>query len=178
MDKISSRKTLWIVGMMGAGKSTVGPVLAKSLGMDFVDSDREIERREGKSIPQIFAERGEHGFRLAEFKAIKELAGKDLGVALGGGAIAEEEMPKFLSGTGTVIYLVAKPETLIRRIASDSGRPLLSGLDDEERREVLDTLLRQRGSSYETASVRVSTDGLNPLQIARKVEEKLERRKS
>ena len=71
MDKISSRKTLWIVGMMGAGKSTVGPVLAKNLGMGFVDSDREIERREGKSIPQIFAERGERGFRLAEFKAIE-----------------------------------------------------------------------------------------------------------
>ncbi len=177
MDKISNSKTLWIVGMMGAGKSTVGPVLADNLGMDFVDSDREIERSEGKSIPQIFAERGEHGFRLAEFKTIKKMAGKDLVVALGGGAIAEEEMPQFLSSTGTVIYLVANPETLIGRIASNSDRPLLSGLDNEERREVLDKLLRQRGPNYETASVRVSTDGLSPAQIARKVEEKLERRK-
>lgn len=176
MDKSGDQRTLWLVGMMGVGKSTVGPVLAEKLGLEFLDSDHEIERREGQSIPQIFEERGEPGFRLAEFSAIEELAGKHAVVALGGGAIAETDMSKFLSSTGTVIYLKATPATLLERIGKNSDRPLLAGLDAKCRGEVLEQLLRERSSAYETASVNIGTDGLNPEQVTQRIEEHLGRK--
>ena len=105
---------MWLVGMMGAGKSAVGPALAQRLECDFVDSDAEIEREAGCSIAELFAAEGEPCFRERERAAIEKLAGRPAVVALGGGAPAQPGAGEWLAATGCVVYLRARPETLVR----------------------------------------------------------------
>ncbi|PHS29253.1 MAG: shikimate kinase AroK [Methylophaga sp.] len=124
---------IFLVGPMGAGKSTVGRQLARSLGRDFYDSDKEIEKRTGVSISWIFEMEGESGFRSREQKVLDDLTGlKDIVLATGGGAILSEENRRHLRSRGQVIYLSASVEQLFRRTAKDKNRPLLQ-TDDPER---------------------------------------------
>lgn len=164
--------------MMGVGKSTVGPALASLLGRNYLDADREIERREGRSIPELFSERGEAGFRKAERETIAALAGQRLVVALGGGAICQPGAPELLSQTGCVVYLKARVETLLERIGNDGGRPLLADLSPEARLARLTELLEERAEAYETAAISADTETGDPEEIARRVAKKLEERLS
>jgi shikimate kinase len=132
---------------MGAGKSTVGKQLAKALGRDFYDSDKEIEKRTGVSISWIFEMEGEAGFRAREQKVIDELTSlKDIVLATGGGAILAEENRRALRSRGHVVYLSASLEQLLRRTSKDKSRPLLQTDDPKQK---VNELLEQRGPLYQ-----------------------------
>ena len=144
--KIVITGNVFLVGPMGAGKSTVGRNLAKVLGRDFFDSDKEIEYRTGVSISWIFEMEGEAGFRLREKKVIEELTGlKDIVLATGGGAVLDEDNRRVLRSRGHVIYLSASVEQLMRRTAKDKNRPLLQTDDPEQK---IQHLLEQRAPLY------------------------------
>ena len=139
---------IFLVGVMGAGKTTVGRLLAKKLGRRFLDSDHEIEARCGVSIPVIFEMEGESGFRKRESQVIDELTQQtDLVLATGGGAVLAPENRQHLHERGFVIYLRANPHELWMRTRNDKGRPLLNNQDPkgtlEKLYEVRDPLYRE-----------------------------------
>lgn len=147
---------IFIVGPMGAGKSTIGRQLAKKLRLKFYDSDREIERRTGVSVSWIFEMEGEAGFREREEKIIDELTAlTNVVVATGGGAVLAEKNRACLAERGTVIYLSATVDQLYRRTAKDKSRPLLQTTD---RRQQIKKLIALRDPLYrEVATVVVPT---------------------
>jgi shikimate kinase len=166
--------TLWLVGMMGAGKSAVGAVLAARLGRPLVDLDRAIERAAGRSIAEIFAAEGEAGFRKREREALEAVAGRSAVVALGGGAAAQPGVVERLLETGALVYLRARPETLAARVGADEARPLLAGLDAPDRLAKLRRLLGERERFYLRAPVVVDTDALDEAGAAAEVLRRLE----
>ncbi|EGV35345.1 shikimate kinase [Neisseria weaveri] len=117
---------LFLIGLMGAGKTTLGKQLAQRLNRCFFDSDHEICQRTGVSIPTIFELEGEQGFRDRESNVINELTHmENIVLATGGGAVLRPENQSFLKKRGTVIYLHASPEVLLKRTQHDTNRPLL-----------------------------------------------------
>ncbi len=166
--------TVWLVGMMGAGKSAVGRALAERLGRELVDTDARIVDAAGCSIPEIFEREGESGFRAREREAVSEVAGKPVVVSLGGGAPCQPGIVELLSRTGRIVYLRARLDTLLRRVGRGRGRPLLQGLGPEERRERLGELLEARSGAYQQAHVIVDTDDLDVAAAARRVAASLE----
>ncbi len=115
-----------LVGMMGAGKTTVGKLLAKQLGKTFIDSDEEIQRRTGVTIPHIFDVEGEAGFRLRESGVIQELLNRDdIVLATGGGAILDSQNRNTMKQNGVVVYLKSSVHDLWQRTRHDHNRPLL-----------------------------------------------------
>jgi len=141
---------IFLVGPMGAGKSTVGRQLAKALGRSFFDSDKEIEKRTGVSISWIFEMEGEEGFRAREHKVIDELSQlKDIVLATGGGAVLSENNRRLLRARGNVIYLSASAEQLSRRTSKDKSRPLLQ---TENPKQKIVSLLAERGPLYESVA--------------------------
>ena len=131
---------------MGAGKSTVGKLLAKKLGRRFLDADHVIEERCGVKIPVIFEMEGEDGFRKREAQAIKELTSEqDLILATGGGAVLLSENRRYLSERGVVIYLHASPIELWHRTKGSEGRPLLRNGDAKK---ILENLYAIRDPLY------------------------------
>jgi len=127
-----------LVGMMGAGKTTVGRLLARRLKRTFYDSDEEIERRCGVRIPVIFDIEGEAGFRARETQVIAELCALERAViATGGGAVLAEENRRRFSERGAVVYLHARPSQLWQRVRHDRNRPLLATPDPEKTLEGL-----------------------------------------
>ena len=124
---------IFLIGLMGAGKSTVGRVLAKRLGKTFIDSDHEIEKRCGVKIPTIFEMEGEEGFRKREAIVIKDLTQlENIVLATGGGSILLPENREHLHNNGFVIYLRANPHELWLRTRNDKGRPLLNTQDPQK----------------------------------------------
>ncbi len=148
---------IFLVGPMGAGKTTIGRQLATSLKLDFKDSDHEIVRRTGASIPLIFEIEGEEGFRRRESEVIDSLTQEqNLVLATGGGAVLREENRHHLRLRGTVIYLYASVEQLLLRTSKDRNRPLLQTADP---RAKLEQLMEQRDPLYrEVADMVVHTD--------------------
>jgi len=131
---------------MGAGKSTVGKLLAKKLGRRFLDADHVIEERCGVKIPVIFEMEGEDGFRKREAQAIKDITAEhELILATGGGAVLFPENRQFLSERGTVIYLHANPIELWHRTKGGEGRPLLKNGDAKK---ILENLYAIRDPLY------------------------------
>jgi shikimate kinase len=126
-------RNIALIGMMGAGKTTVAQLVAAALGRRAVDTDAEIERWVGEPIPVIFAGRGEHAFRDLERQVVEELAKlDDLVLSLGGGAVLRDDNVASLLLTGVLVELRATPEVLVRRLRGDGGgRPLLAGDDLE-----------------------------------------------
>lgn len=152
------KRNIYLVGMPGAGKSTVGRALAKCLHLTFVDADQAITDRTGVAIATIFELEGEAGFRQREAALIDELSARsDLVVATGGGVILRESNRTSLRATGTVVYLRAKIDDLWARTQHDSKRPLLRA---ENPRAVLASLLEIREPLYaEVADLVVETVG-------------------
>jgi len=175
MAKEGSRRgeTLWLVGMMGAGKSAVGRALAARLGRPFVDTDAEIEARAGRTVAEIFAAEGEGRFRELERQAVERAAGRPWVVALGGGAPAQTGMGRCLARSGTLVYLRARPETLLARLGEAPSRPLLANRDLPARAARLRELLERRRKHYERAPVIVDTDGLDVETVAARLAERL-----
>jgi shikimate kinase len=156
-------RNIFLVGPMGAGKTTIGRYLAKSLGKDFYDSDREIERRTGVNIPVIFDIEGEAGFRRRESKIIAELTQlNEIVLATGGGAVLDAANRRELAYRGTVIYLYASPEQLYRRTGHDCNRPLLQTDNPLER---LERLLEERDSLYREVADIVIKTGERPIKV-------------
>ena len=150
------QQNIFLVGLMGAGKTTVGRLLAKRLGMRFVDSDHEIEARTGATISWIFEIEGEESFRRREVETIRDLTGRSgVVLATGGGAVIHPENRKHLKARGTVIYLRASVNNILQRTMHDKSRPLLQ---TENRKEKLEELARQRDPLYrEVADIIVDT---------------------
>ncbi len=139
-------RNIYLIGPMGAGKSTVGRLLAKTLDMPFIDSDREIEQRAGVSIPTIFEYEGESGFRRRESDMLAELTQMEgIVLATGGGSIMREENRVCLHRRGFVVYLQCPIDKQLERIGKDPNRPLLQ---TENPRETLRELLRIREPYY------------------------------
>ena len=164
-----SASNIYLVGPMGVGKTTVGRALAKSLGMEFVDSDQEIEDRTGVSISTIFDIEGEAGFREREAKEIFELVKrKNIVLATGGGAVTREDVRKAMRHNGLVIYLHATLEMLVERTRSSKNRPLLN--TGEDPREVLETLMQEREPLYRAeADIVFETDSRSPHAVAKDI---------
>jgi shikimate kinase len=123
------KKRIFLIGMMGSGKSTVGAALAASLALPFLDTDAAIEKMEGKSIQQIFEQEGEVYFRLLEQHFLQNLTNEAFVVACGGGLPCFFSNMELLKEKGIVIYLDAKPELLYQRIKGDGLRPKLQAFD-------------------------------------------------
>ena len=148
-----------LIGFMGAGKTTVGRLLSGRLGLPFVDADAVIEERAGCPVPQIFAERGEHGFRELEHETIAGLlAGPRIVLALGGGAV-EDARTRRLLVAANVVYLHVPYAGALARIGGDAGRPMLSRPD-------LEAVYRRRLAAYEAVATHtVPTDGRVPADV-------------
>lgn len=155
---------VFLVGPMGAGKSTIGRLLADDLHLDFRDADREIEERSGVDIPWIFDKEGEAGFRDRETAMIEELSGLEgVLVSTGGGVVGRAENRELMA-RGTVIYLYASIDEQVRRTAKDKKRPLLQNANP---RKVLEELMAVRDPLYrEVAHIIVDTDGRTPRAVA------------
>jgi shikimate kinase len=163
---------LYLVGMMGAGKTTVGRLLARRLKLRFVDSDHEIEKRCGVKVPLIFDIEGEAGFRSRESLTLAELtAAEGIVLATGGGAVLAADNRRRLADRGTVIYLRARPEDLYERVRQDRNRPLLATPDPLAR---LHDLYVQRDPLYrEVADVVVDTGRQTVQSLARTLADQL-----
>ncbi|AUF94449.1 shikimate kinase AroK [Pseudomonas sp. S07E 245] len=166
-------RNLILVGPMGAGKSTIGRLLAKELRLLFKDSDKEIELRTGANIPWIFDKEGEPGFRDREEAMIAELCELDgVVVATGGGAVMRDANRRALHAGGRVIYLHASVEQQVGRTARDRNRPLLRTANPEA---TLRALLESRDPLYrEIADVIVETDERPPRMVVQDILERLE----
>ncbi|MCO7513227.1 shikimate kinase AroK [Pseudomonas guariconensis] len=167
-------RNLILVGPMGAGKSTIGRLLAKELRLLFKDSDKEIELRTGANIPWIFDKEGEPGFRDREQAMIAELSALDgVVLATGGGAVMREANRKALREGGRVIYLHASVEQQVGRTARDRNRPLLRTANPEA---TLRTLLETRDPLYrEIADLVVETDERPPRMVVLDILERLQK---
>jgi shikimate kinase len=165
---------IFLIGPMGAGKTTVGRRLAEARGMEFVDSDQEVEARTGVNIAFIFEKEGEAGFRRRERQAICELSQRHgLVLATGGGAVLDPDNRQWLSARGFVVYLHASIEHQLARTERTQSRPLLQG---GNRRETLERLFQIRDPLYrEIADLVLTTDGRNARTLAREIEEHLAR---
>jgi shikimate kinase len=168
MPDMNPQGSVFLIGPMGAGKTTIGRHLATLLHKQFVDADHEIEKRTGVSIPVIFEIEGETGFRRRESAAIEALTrDRDIVLATGGGAVLLEENRIVLKERGTVVYLQADIETLVERTRRDRNRPLLQ---TEDPRGKIEELLRQREPIYrEVADVVVDTGQRAPSSVARDI---------
>ncbi|WP_431024413.1 shikimate kinase AroK [Halomonas sp. H5] len=159
---------LFLIGPMGAGKSTIGRLLAAELCRDFYDSDHEIQARCGADIPWIFDVEGEAGFREREVQAIDDLTRRSgIVMATGGGAVIREANRRALRERGTVIYLYTTVEQQLRRTAKDRNRPLLQSKDPGQ---VLRELFAVRDPLYRaTADLIVRTDRRGPKAVASEI---------
>ena len=166
-------RNVYLVGMMGAGKTTAGRLLARRLKRAFLDSDQEIERRCGVKIPVIFEIEGEAGFRQREAAVITELTAlQDVVLATGGGAILAPESRRLLAARGTVVYLHAPPESLYERVRQDRSRPLLATPDPRAR---LAALYAERDPLYrEVADIVIDTGRQSAQSLARQLLSRLE----
>ncbi len=158
------KKLVYLAGFMGSGKSTIGPILANTLGFEYVDVDKMIEQQAGKRITEIFDEVGEQGFRSIEKRALQDVADRDNTViALGGGTIANEENFRLIHESGIIVYLQLSPEEILKRVRHKTDRPMLKDehgevLSEAEMQKRIEELLRRRHQFYARADVVVPTD--------------------
>jgi shikimate kinase len=160
---------IFFVGLMGAGKTTIGKLLAKKLKKTFYDTDHEIEKKLGVKVSVIFELEGEEGFRKRETQMIDELSSKkDIILATGGGAVLSAENRALLKERGKVIYLNAKPQHLAKRMAYDKDRPLLQ---QGNMLDTLNQLYKDRHPLYlNVASFVVDTGQQKTQTIINKIE--------
>lgn len=161
-------RNVFLVGMMGAGKTTAGRLMARRLKREFLDTDLEIERRCGVKVPVIFEIEGEAGFRQREAAVIAELSAReDVVLATGGGAVLDGDNRRRLAARGTVIYLHAPAAALYERVRQDRNRPLLATADPQAR---LQELYQVRDPLYrEIADIVVDTGRQSVQTLARQL---------
>ncbi len=162
-------RNIVLMGFMGAGKTTVGKYLAKALKCEFIDTDEQIVKEQGRKIPDIFAEDGEAVFRDMETELLKRLQEKEdrFVLSIGGGMPVREENRELLRNLGKVVYLKTSKEEIIRRVSGDTNRPLLQGGTLEEK--VADLMNAREEIYMETAHVEVLTDDKRPEELVEKI---------
>ena len=170
----SALPSIFIVGPMGAGKTTVGKLLAKQLNRPFLDSDHYIEEKTGADIPWIFEKEGEAGFRRREARAIKELTAlPDVVLATGGGAVMRPKNRQYLKERGITIYLQTSVDVQMRRTSKDNSRPLLNTPNP---RKVLQELYEKRHPLYlEVADITLVTGSGFPRHMLTKIMDALDK---
>ena len=159
--KPDKNRNIILIGYMGSGKSTVGRKAAKAVEYNFLDTDALIEKEEGMTISKLFEEKGERYFREKETETIRKLIAEPKGniIATGGGLPMKEGNAELLKELGTVIYLKAGTDTLMKRLSGDTARPLLKNGD---LREKIETMLAIRGPVYEAcADLVLQTDNMS-----------------
>ena len=172
---MAEKRNIFLVGPMGAGKSTIGRHLAQQLHMEFLDSDTVIEERTGADIAWVFDVEGEEGFRVREEGVINDLT-QEQGIVLatGGGSVISKESRNRLSARGVVVYLETTIEKQLARTQRDKKRPLLQ---TDEPREVLEALAKERNALYEAVSdYVVRTDDQSAKVVANQIIQMLEER--
>jgi shikimate kinase len=158
---------IFLTGFMGAGKTTVGRILARTLGWEFVDVDQLIVDGSGSSIPEIFVRQGEAGFRRLESEVLREILSRDrLVVSTGGGIVIDPVNRRLMRESGAVINLSVTADAVLQRLAGDASRPLLSG---EDRSAKIATLLAERAAGYADADLVLETSGRTPAAIAKDI---------
>lgn len=160
-------RNIILIGFMGAGKSSVGRLLARRLGRRFVDLDCLIEQAAGLSIPEIFARYGEAGFRAREKAAVARAARlHNAVIATGGGVVLDPDNIRMLQRSGVLVWLTAKPETILERTSRNAGRPLLRCDDPGSR---IRQLLTEREPLYQVADYTVDTNLATPQQVVEQI---------
>jgi shikimate kinase len=162
--------TLWLVGMMGTGKTGAGRLAAERLGVEFVDVDDAVATEAGSSIPELWARLGEAGFRRLETAVINRVAGTEAVVSTGGGALLAVANRRRMRDTGRVVWLRAEPGVLERRLANAGDRPLLAGEPDRTAR--ITRLLEERARAYEDAAdYEIDTSPMSVEEVAMRIEQ-------
>lgn len=161
--------TLWLVGMMGTGRTGAGRLAAERLGVEFVDVDDAVATEAGSSIPELWARLGEAGFRRLETAVINRVAGTEAVVSTGGGAVLAVANRRRMRDTGRVVWLRAEPEVLERRLANAGDRPLLAEPDRTGR---ITRLLEERSRAYEDAAdYEIDTSPMSVEEVAMRIEQ-------
>lgn len=162
------KRNIYLVGPMGAGKSTIGRVLAAELHLSFRDSDRVIEEKTGADIPWIFDMEGEEGFRDRETAVLEELSQmQNIVIATGGGIILRAQNCEIMRASGYICYLTASTEQLVERTSRDKKRPLLQV---ENPRQKIIELLAMRDPLYRAAAdFIINTDRRSPKMVAQEI---------
>ena len=156
---------IYLIGMMGSGKSTVGKTLSEKMHKPFIDLDSEIEKGTGKNISEIFDIDGEEQFRKMETKQLKQYS--ESIVACGGGIVLKDENREFINENGIAILLLATMGELTQRLSNSGNRPLLA---DDNTEEALTKLWMERQLDYlDTANFTIETDGKNPEELTEKI---------
>lgn len=156
---------IFLIGMPGSGKSTLGKQVARHLAVDFVDLDAEIEKTEGKSISEIFSQQGEDHFRLIESRLLREWAASSRAfvMATGGGAPCFHKGIEVINEYGLSIFLDCPVSQLIDRVRKNQERPLLLASDESELRDRLERMLEKRGACYQKAAIVLQNATLDSL---------------
>ncbi len=153
-----------LAGAMGSGKTSVGKIVAERLGWEFKDTDRMIEEITGLTIARIFSERSEQYFRTLEKEVVAQIRQQNnLVVAVGGGTMIPEENRDNLAANGIIICLCATCDTLMKRLADQSGRPLLKGEDMKSR---IEEIMNERKAIYDSLDQKIITDDLSLHEVA------------
>ena len=159
-----NNKIVYLTGFMASGKSTIGPILANTLGWNFLDLDKLVEEAAGKSVRTIFEENGEDYFRELETRTLRNTCElENYIIALGGGTIANQINLEIIKSSGFLIYLESSPEETYRRLRFKRDRPalLFDGVEEPTKEEFIDkinSLLRKRIAYYNQADLKVNTD--------------------
>jgi shikimate kinase len=160
------KRNIILVGFMGTGKTVTGRLLAERTGMKLVDMDSEIETRQGKTIPEIFAQDGEAAFRVLERYLVKKLSEcNGLIISTGGGVVMNPDNITDFEQNGLVVCLNASPETIFQRLEKDTTRPLLSG----DKKTQIAALLEKRKPVYASIAHQIDSDLLNPEERAKTI---------
>tara|TARA_A100001388_G_C28479369_1_gene361613 strand:+ start:28 stop:540 length:513 start_codon:yes stop_codon:yes gene_type:complete len=165
---MKSKKNIVLVGMMGAGKSSIGKLLSKKIGLEFVDIDKLIEEKEGKAILEIFKISGEKYFREIEEKiSIEKLKDSNQVIALGGGAYLNKNIKKQTLGKSVTFWLNWNSSTLIKRIKDSKKRPVILNLKINEIKKLID----ERSKRYISSDYKINCDKLDKFKIVKKIKD-------
>ncbi|MFQ5797584.1 MAG: shikimate kinase [Bacteroidota bacterium] len=178
------KQIVYLTGLMGSGKSTIGPILANTIGYDYLDIDKQIEDNERRAINEIFSTNGEKHFREVEHGVLNDVSKlRSVVVSLGGGTVAKNENLLLVKNTGVLIYLKADPRQIFERLRYKTDRPLLKAPNggppsDKQTMDRIRWLIKERDKFYNQADVIVETDdrkvGLTVDEIVRKIRNLIE----
>ena len=161
-------KNIFLIGFMGCGKSTIAKVLSEKLGVAQIEMDELIVQEQGMPITEIFEKYGEEHFRDIETDLVKRLQERDgVVVSCGGGAVLREENRKMMKENGAIVWLTAKPQTILERVKNSTNRPVLNGHMNVE---YIAELMEKRRECYEAAAdCRISTEGKSREEICAEI---------